>query len=331
MSETDLLETRARTRVGTSLLGKYFIDRVLGIGGTAAVFAATHRNGSRVAVKVLHPEYSTQDDVRVRFLREGYVANRIAHPGVVKVVDDDTAEDGSVFLVLELLDGETLDERWRRQGARLPPEAVLGHIDRTLDVLHVAHASGIVHRDIKPENLFLTRDGQLKVLDFGIARLLDGTGAPQSGQAFGTPAFMPPEQAGGRMKEVDARTDIWSVGATMFALMSGTLVHEGESFVTAAVTRARPLRTVAPWVPAEVADIVDVALAFEQQKRWPTARSMQAAMRATGRYDPTKGDAAEGGGLAPPAPIEGSVSHPTVPLGSMPTEPHLLRQRKKGD
>jgi serine/threonine protein kinase len=327
----DLLEKRARARIGTSLLGKYFLDRVLGVGGMAAVFAANHRNGSRVAVKVLHAEYAMVDDVRVRFLREGYVANRIAHPGVVKVLDDDTGEDGSVFLVLELLEGETLDELWQRQGARLPPEQVLLHADRTLDVLHVAHASGIVHRDIKPENLFLTRDGQLKVLDFGIARLLDGTGATQSGQSFGTPAFMPPEQAAGRMKDVDARTDIWSVGATMFALLSGSFVHEGTSFVAAAVGRARPVRTVAPWVPADVGDIVDVALAFEQEKRWPTARSMQAAMRATGRYDPAKDPIASGAAAAPPGPIGVGGSFPTLPLGSMPTEPHLLRQRKKRD
>ena len=151
---------RARARVGSVLNDKYRLDRVLGVGGMAAVYSATHlRNASRVAVKLLHPEMAADSNVRARFLREGYAANSVEHPGTVRILDDDTAEDGSVFLVMELLEGETLDHRWERSGHRLGAREVARLMYQVLDVLAAAHAKGIVHRDIKPENLFLTRDG----------------------------------------------------------------------------------------------------------------------------------------------------------------------------
>lgn len=151
---TDELESRARERVGATL-GKYVIERLLGVGGMAAVYAARHRNGNRVAVKVLHRELSVDGNIRQRFLREGYVANAVEHAGVVRVLDDDTAADGSVFLVMELLEGETLEARLRRKGV-LDAADVLSLTDQLLDVLAAAHGRGILHRDIKPENLFLT-------------------------------------------------------------------------------------------------------------------------------------------------------------------------------
>src|SRR5260370_28974654 len=145
---------RARIRVGSVLRGKWRLDALLGVGGMAAVYAATHRNGSRAAVKVLHTEWSVNPPIRSRFLREGYVANKVAHAGAVKVIDDDVAEDGALFLVTELLDGETLDDRRTRLGGRLPEDDVLSVADQLLDVLATAHSKGVVHRDLKPENLF---------------------------------------------------------------------------------------------------------------------------------------------------------------------------------
>ena len=150
--------------------GKWHLDSVLGIGGMATVYAATHRNQKRVAIKMLHPEVSVDKQVTTRFTREGYLANTVGHPGTVSVLDDDVAEDGSAFLVMELLEGQTLDAMWEKSGT-LPVGEVLLLTDQLLDVLIAAHAKGILHRDLKPENLFLTKEGQLKVLDFGIARL----------------------------------------------------------------------------------------------------------------------------------------------------------------
>jgi serine/threonine-protein kinase len=279
---------RIHERIGTVVRRKYRLDRLLGVGGMAAVFAATHRNGSRVALKVLHPELARFPEVRSRFLREGYVANRIEHPGVVRVIDDDDDdEEGTSFLVIELLEGETLDKRRERSGGRLPLAETVHHADRLLDVLAAAHEQGIVHRDLKPDNLFLTSSGELKVLDFGIARLLDGTGATRSGQLLGTPAFMAPEQANGHIRAIDARTDLWSVGAVLFLLVTGTAVHDAvtdtERLIYAATKPAPPIERVAPWLGPGVAAVVNRALAFQREARWPDARSMQEALRqATG-------------------------------------------------
>ncbi len=206
---------RARARVGSVLNDKYRLDRVLGVGGMAAVYSATHlRNASRIAVKLLHPEMAVDTNIRRRFLREGYAANSVEHPGTVRILDDDTAVDGSVFLVMELLEGETLDHRWERSGHRLGGREVARLMYQVLDVLAAAHAKGIVHRDIKPENLFLTRGGILKVLDFGVARLIDGpvTATRPGHGIIGTPAFMAPEQVLG--KAVDPQSDLYAVGAT---------------------------------------------------------------------------------------------------------------------
>src|SRR5690606_21900540 len=159
---------------------------------------------------------SLEEETRSRFLREGYVANTIGHPGAVNVVDDDTAEDGSAFIDMELLDGESVEQRAIRQGGTRGANEALTEIDELHAVLAMAHEKDIVHRDIKPENLFITSLGQLKVLDFGIARLNQGdTGSTRAGSFMGTPAFSAPEQARGRWNEVDARTDLYAVGATL--------------------------------------------------------------------------------------------------------------------
>jgi serine/threonine-protein kinase len=282
----DETRTIAEARIGRVLKGKYRLDRVLGIGGMATVYAATHRNRKRVAIKMLHPELSVRENIRTRFLREGYVANSVDHPGAVSVHDDDVAEDGSAFLVMELLEGSAVDELAAAKGGRkLPLGLVLSIADALLDVLVAAHAKGIVHRDLKPANLFLTCDGRLEVLDFGIARLHDETAAEATavGAMLGTPAFMAPEQALGQQEKVDAQTDLWAVGATLFALLAGTLVHDGDNaqqlMVSAATRRARSLASVAEDVPKAVADVIDRALAFDKAERWTSAKEMREALR----------------------------------------------------
>jgi len=282
----DPLLVRARGRIGTILREKWRLDVLLGLGGMAAVYAATHRNGSRGAVKLLHSELSTSRQIRERFLREGYIANQIDHSGAVRVIDDDVAEDGSLFLVAELLDGETVEERRLRHDGKLSEDDALSIADQLLDVLAAAHENGIVHRDLKPENIFITRDGRVKVLDFGIARLRElstASKATKEGSTMGTPAFMAYEQARGLWNEVDARTDLWAVGATMFTLLAGRCVHEGrttqEVLLGAMTKTALPLAQIVPAVSPAVAAVVDRALAQEKEKRWPSAKRMQAAVR----------------------------------------------------
>ena len=273
-------ETRAAARVGTLIGGKWRLERLLGVGGMAAVYAARHRNASTAAVKLLHREMSGDAVIRGRFLREGYAANTVGHPGAVKVLDDDLGEDGSVFLVMELLEGETLKARAARHaGGALPLPEVLALGTQLLDVLAAAHRQGIVHRDIKPENLFVTMNGTLKVLDFGIARLLDSStpGATRAGTAVGTPAFMAPEQALGRSDQIGPAMDVWAVGATIFNLLSGQYVHDGETsseiMIRAATRPAPPLASVLPSIDPTVAAVVDRALRFAHDERWPHAEA----------------------------------------------------------
>ncbi|MGD0530182.1 MAG: serine/threonine-protein kinase [Polyangiaceae bacterium] len=286
MTVDEDVAARANARLGTILRGKYHLDRVLGVGGMAVVYAATHRNKKRFAIKILHPEIAMSGEIRTRFLREGYVANAVEHAGAVAVLDDDTSEDGAAFLVMELIEGKPLDGLWEQHHGRLPVPAVLAAAFQLLDVLGAAHAKAIVHRDIKPANLFVTLDGSLKVLDFGIARLREATASGHSatvtGTLLGTPAYMAPEQALSKSSEIDGRTDIWAVGASMFTLLSGQLVHEGDNVsqivVAAATRRARSLASVAPDMDRRVVEIVDRALAFESAHRWPSAAAMREAV-----------------------------------------------------
>jgi eukaryotic-like serine/threonine-protein kinase len=281
---------RAKARVGRVLKDKWKLEKLLGVGGTAAVYQARHRNGQRVAVKMLHADFSEESELRGRFVREGYIANKVQHPAALAVMDDDVDDEGSAFLVMELLEGETVEARWKRHQRKLPPHEVLVIAAQTLDVLEAAHAVNVVHRDIKPENLFLTREGKLKVLDFGIARLRESMSriqVTQTGVAVGTPAYMAPEQARGRNELVSGQTDLWGLGATMFTLLTGRLVHEaatGNEQLLAAMLRPAPsLETRMPHAPAQVIQIVDRALAFEMADRYPSAAAMRDAVQAAYR------------------------------------------------
>src|ERR1700722_18713119 len=136
---TEETERRAQEQVGKTLNAKYRLDQLLGVGGMAAVYAASHRNGNRVAIKLLYPELTLSADVLVRFIREGYAANRVGHPGAVRVLDDDKTADGSVFLVMELLEGEAVDAIQFSRGGRISVTDLLPWIDQLLDVLAAAH------------------------------------------------------------------------------------------------------------------------------------------------------------------------------------------------
>jgi serine/threonine-protein kinase len=271
--------------IGRLVGGRWRVVSLLGAGGMSSVYAAVHRNGLRVAIKVLHPELAPDARARERFLREGHIANGIEHPGIVATLDDGVTEDGLPFLVLEMLVGATLEQHCRSQGGTLPEGEVLVIADAVLDVLAATHARGIVHRDVKSSNVFLTTDGSIKLLDFGVARLreLRGTALDtKKGAILGTPGFMAPEQARGRWDEVDARTDLWALGATMFRLLTGRLVHESpgtanEAMIAAAMSPAPKLTSVNPSLTAS-APIIDGALLLDPRERWSSATAMRVAL-----------------------------------------------------
>ncbi|WP_438015745.1 serine/threonine-protein kinase [Sorangium sp. So ce315] len=277
---------RLRARVGSTVRGKWRLDALIGAGGMAAVYAATHHVGHRVAIKILHPEGAVSREQRARFEQEAVAAARLGHPAAVQVHDIDVTEHGEPFLVMELLDGESLRERALRLGGVALPE-LLAHVDTLLEVLKAAHDAGIVHRDIKPDNLFVTRDGRLKVLDFGIARMKQGGAGlkTRTGALLGTTSYMAPEQILGR--EVDGRADLYAVGATMFTVLTNRRLHdaltEGELLVKMSTTPAPPLAAVAPGVDPRVARVVDRALAFQVEQRYPDAQTMLADVRAVRR------------------------------------------------
>ena len=295
-------------RVGTVLQGKWTLERLLGVGGMAAVYVGVHKIGRREAIKILHPEIARNKELRARFEQEARAVNRFHHPGAVEIRDIDVTEDGAPFLVMELLDGEPLTARAERTESFDVGE-LLRIVDAILDVLAAAHACGIVHRDIKPDNLFLLRDGRVKVLDFGIARMRQEPGGSlktRTGSTLGTLTYMPPEQVKGLA--IDARADIFAVGATLFRLLSRRRIHEANSeshvLIKMATESAPPLASVAPHLPRGVCLLVDRALAFQAAQRYPDARTMQSDVRDVLRGELPKAALAfaNTGEFAPTAP-----------------------------
>lgn len=212
--------------VRRTLAGRYELGEVLGRGGMGAVYRARDLVlGRAVAVKVLPGLVSDQDPIRVaRFEREARAAAALSHPAVVAVYDAG-ADDTSRFIVMELISGRSLQAILRDEG-RLDPERAVGIAARVADALAAAHAAGIVHRDIKPANVMVAADGSVKVLDFGIARAMDGTALTQTSSVLGTAAYMSPEQAVG--KPADARSDIYALGCVLYALVAGRPPFTGD-------------------------------------------------------------------------------------------------------
>jgi serine/threonine protein kinase len=292
-SSVPALAALAASRLGQVVGDRWQLKSVIGVGGTASVYAARHRNGREAALKVLHPELARDARSRKRFLREAYAANRVGHPGAVSVIDDGELPDGTPFLLLELISGTPLTA-FSNDASRLPVSDVVAIGAGILDVLAAAHDAGVVHRDIKPSNVILTHERLVKVLDFGIAKFHDATDRDplltRSESSLGTPAFMSPEQSAGRSAEVDARSDLFSVGATLFWLLTGRYVHMGTSsnelLIATATTQAASIATARGDLPPHVVTAIDRALALDRTRRWPNARAMKAMLTATPEEDP---------------------------------------------
>ncbi|WP_437280293.1 serine/threonine-protein kinase [Sorangium sp. So ce375] len=288
VTEEELAEQRVGTRIGP-----WAVERVLGVGGMASVFFCRRADGCVAAVKVLHAELAEIEAVRKRFLREGPIGSALAAvaplcEGLPQVLEAAATDDGLVYMAMEVLEGETVFDRMARHGT-LPVGQVIALAERVLDVLIVAHEHGVVHRDLKPENLHIGNDGHVRVLDFGLARVLDPlledvAGVPEmtktaTGVSIGTDDYMAPEQALGLIRDIDGRTDIFGLGATMFRLLAGRTIHgnleEARLLIAVATEKAPPLAHYAPTAPPGLCAVVDRALAFLKQERYPDARTMR--------------------------------------------------------
>ncbi len=275
-------------RIGSVIGGRWTLERLLGYGSTSAVYEGRNPDGVRRAIKILHPALGANDVVVQRFLQEAYIPSGVHHRAMVHVYADGL-DGGQVYLVLDLLEGETLEERRLRSGGRLSLAELAPIADELMSALAAVHASGVVHRDLKPHNVFLTSRGELKLIDFGTARVaVAPRGARQlsvEGLVIGTPSFMAPEQARGARAAIDPQTDVWSLGATLFTSLSSEFVHVArdahQRLLAAASRPARALREVQPDVPAAVAAVIDRALAFDKLERWPDVESMRRAFAAS--------------------------------------------------
>jgi hypothetical protein len=245
---------------GTVLLGRYRLLAKLGAGGMGTVYLGEHTSiGKKFAIKVLGSEFAHRSDLVKRFLREAQAASMISQPNVVEISDFGDTPDGSVFFVMEYLDGEDLGAMLRREG-RLPWPRVRHLIVQVCHALEAAHAAGIVHRDMKPDNCFrIARLGDpdfVKVLDFGIAKVettdAAGKGLTQTGMIFGTPEYMSPEQAQG--EKIDHRADIYAVGVIMYQLLCGQQPFTGSSFMAVLTKHMFDV----PRAPSEVAPEADI-------------------------------------------------------------------------
>ncbi len=274
-------------RVGTILAEKYLLVRMLGEGGMGVVFEGRHEfTRRRVAVKLLHPHLSQREDMVARFMREARAAASLDHRNVVDVLDMGREADGAAYLVLEFLHGEPMSELLEREGA-LSADDAAAMLLPIMEALCLAHERGIVHRDIKPENIFLALDNDTgnevaKLLDFGIAKLDDGSRSTATGQAMGTPAYMAPEQAT-NAADVGPQADVWSMGVLWFEALTRRLPYPAESSIQSlSMLMLRDpdrLSEVAPDLPRSITLAVERALARDCAARWPTMAAFLDALR----------------------------------------------------
>ena len=263
--------------IGAVLSGRYRLESKLGSGGMSTVYQARDETLERsIAVKVMHAEISDQPDQIERFRREARAVARVSHPNVVAVID--AGEDGGhPYIVFEHVDGETLKQRIDRLG-RLPVDEAVAYAIEVGRGLGAAHARRLVHRDVKPQNVLIDSEGRAKVTDFGIARSLEHDGLTRTGRVLGTTDYVSPEQAMGR--EVDARSDIYSLGVLLYEMLTGRVPFEAETLVGVAMKHVNePMPNVQharPEVSSVLAAVIERATHKEPRKRYSDMSSMLA-------------------------------------------------------
>jgi len=309
--------------LGRTLGGVYRIDKRLGAGGIGAVYVASQtRTGRRYAVKVLLPDAALHPGAIERFRREAAALGALGHAGIVQMHDFDTAEDGTQFLVMELLEGEDLAARIAKGGA-LPWPTAVRILEETASALSAAHALGMVHRDLKPANIFLARRQgaaeRATLLDFGLARNVRADADVRltaTGAGLGTPLYMSPEQARG--DDVDLRCDVYALGCVLYEMLTGAPPFDGPT-LTAVLARIltepppRPTQRAPRPVPPGVDEVVRTALAKEPSQRYPSAQALVDAVQRAGAAFATP-DAEP----ASPATALGATILATTPLVTTP-------------
>ncbi|MGI9065853.1 MAG: protein kinase domain-containing protein [Pyrinomonadaceae bacterium] len=313
-TDGEVLEDDPSSIVGKVLDGQYQIESLLGKGGMGAVYLARHiLLGDRVAIKILPPEVRNNADWLRRFRREGQAARRLRHANAVAVHDLRTAGDGTIYMVMEYVEGQTLDAELKKRGRFTPAES-FQILEPIMSVLNTAHALGVVHRDLKPENIMIGKAGNdgepvVKLLDLGIAKMREIAGVESSGtteltmagQVLGTPYYMSPEQWGELSRdgsfEIDGRADIYSLGLVAYQMISGMRPY---SAVTLSELRREhisvsppPLSEKVPGVPRAFSDVVGRAISKDRDDRQGTAGELAAQLRAALLEAPATG-AAEG-------------------------------------
>jgi len=300
-TDGEVLEEDIGSFVGTALDGQYQIEALLGTGGMGAVYLARHiLLGDRVAIKLLPPEMRSNTEWLRRFQREGQAARRFRHPNAVTVYDLRTSSDGAIYLVMEYVEGNTLDAEFKKHGRFAPAEA-LAMLDPIMSVLNAAHAMGVVHRDLKPENIMIgkaTTGGEpvVKLLDLGIAKLKEVAGAEKTGntnltiagQMLGTPYYMSPEQWGELPRdgssEIDGRADIYSLGLVFYELIAGQKPFGGLTLSELrrehVHVKPAPLNEVVANVPPGFSDALARSIAKDRSERQETAADLASELKA---------------------------------------------------
>ncbi len=292
--------------IGATLKGRYKIDSLLGQGGMSAVYRASDPNLKRVvALKLIHAHLSGDPQFVSRFETEAAAVAQLRHPNIVQVYDFDHDED-TYYMVLEFIAGESLNDRLKRitqSGRQLSVPESLHILSQVCDALDYAHKRGLVHRDIKPANIMLDVQGQAILMDFGIVKILGGETHTATGATLGTALYMSPEQVKGVV--ADHRADIYSLGVTLFEMLSGKPPFQADSVMTVMMMHMTDpvpnLRELRSDVPAEVVAIIEKAMAKEPQGRYQSAAEMASAMRALlARYE--AGTVADQPAVAQPQP-----------------------------
>ncbi len=302
--------------IGTTV-GNYRILERIGDGGMGTVYRGLDEMLDReVALKVMRPDLARQAALSERFRQEAVALARLSHPNIAAVFGLERSGSDAV-LVMEFIRGETLESIVQRSGRLAWPRA-LELAAAVADALDHAHDKGVVHRDIKPANIMLTRDGVVKVMDFGIARILGRSRQTRVGAAVGTPMYMSPEQLRG--EEVDGRSDLYSLGAVVYELITGRVAFEADSDYELMMKQlhepAPPVREAVPDVPDAVDALIQHAMAKQPQDRAPNARALAASFRATiaaqGTAPSRPAPATRLADVAPPTPARAAATPPVA-------------------